>query len=183
MSSPVVFLPIVAGGFVTCVTAGALGWHEWAALAFGGAFFSWLAIESVVLHRLYTGETLPLALRPTLGIQLAPPAVGALAAFATGAAPLDFIPRALVGYALLQGLLLIRLWGWIAEQPFAPSYWAVTFGATALPAAVIKLSLASQDHTFAATAAVLFVASNLVVAVITVRTIALGARWLRPPSA
>jgi tellurite resistance protein len=37
---------------------------------------SWLAIESVLLHGLYTVSELPAPLRPTLGIQLVPPAVG-----------------------------------------------------------------------------------------------------------
>src|SRR5580698_6179591 len=74
-TTPVLYLPTVAGGFVTAIVASALGYPDWGQLAFGAAFFSWLAIESVLLHRLYTVTTLPPALRPTLGIQLAPPTV------------------------------------------------------------------------------------------------------------
>jgi tellurite resistance protein len=170
-TTSVLFLPIVAGGFVTATAAGALGWHDWAALAFGAAFFSWLAIESVVIHRLYTAETLPPALRPTLGIQLAPPAVGALAYLATGADVNSLIPVALVGYALLQGLLLLRMWQWIAEQSFAPSYWSVTFGVTALPTALMRISMGSTTHAFAGLGLTLFAVSNLVVATIAFRTI------------
>jgi tellurite resistance protein len=176
-TTPILLLPVVAGGFVTATVTGALGWHDWAALAFGGAFFSWLAIESVVLHRLYTATTLPPALRPTLGIQLAPPAVGALAYLATGSDPSSLIPKALVGYALLQAMLLVRMWRWIAVQPFAPSYWAITFGVTALPAALIKISMSSTTHAFADIALPLFVVSNLVVAIIAFRTVGL---FLRP---
>ena len=41
-------------------------------LAFGADMFSWLAIESVLLHRLYTASALAPALRPTLGISNCP---------------------------------------------------------------------------------------------------------------
>lgn len=174
-TTPVLFLPIVAGGFVIAITAGALGLRDWAALAFGAAFFSWLAIESVVLHRLYTAAPLPPALRPVLGIELAPPTVGALAYLASDPGPALFLPEAMIGYALLQALLLARLWRWIGEQRFAPSYWAITFGVTALPAALIRISARAPSHAFAGLALVLFAASNVIVAVIAVRTIGL---WL-----
>lgn len=81
------------------------------------------------------------------------------------------MPQAMLGYALLQGLLLVRLWRWITEQPFARSYWAVTFGATALPTAFIKISAASPTHPFAMLSLLLFVASNLIVAAIAFRTV------------
>ena len=61
---------MVAGGFVSGTVAAALGWDDWGQMLFGAGFFSWLAIELVLLHRLYTGEPLPPTLRPTLGIQL-----------------------------------------------------------------------------------------------------------------
>src|ERR1700742_1340148 len=77
-TTPVLYLPTVAGAFVTATVMSALGYPDWGQLAFGAALFSWLAIESVLMHRLYT-MTMPAALRPTLGIQLAPPAVGAVA--------------------------------------------------------------------------------------------------------
>jgi tellurite resistance protein len=165
-TTPVLYLPIVAGGFVTAITAGALGWHGAAALAFGGAFF----------HRLYTAAVLPPALRPTLGILLAPPAVGALAYLATGAPPTGILVQALLGYALLQGLMLLRMWRWITEQPFAPSYWAVTFGVTALPTAVIRTSAGLPGHDFEGLGVALFLISNAIVAVITVRTVGLWSR-------
>lgn len=170
-TTPVLLLPVVAGGFVTAITAGALGWHDSAALAFGASFFAWLAIESVILHRLYTAAPMAPALRPTLGIQLAPPTVGAIAYLATGADPASILPKAMIGYALLQALILVRLWRWITAQPFAPSWWAVTFGATALPGALIRLSLASSDPALADLGLLVFVASNIVMVAIVLRTI------------
>src|SRR5512139_2561935 len=94
--------------------------------------FSWLAIESVLLHRLYTAKMLAPALRPTLGIQLAPPAVGCAAYLSVTRGTPDLFAYALIGYALLQVLLLLRIFLWIRQQPFAPSYWSFTFGATVL---------------------------------------------------
>jgi tellurite resistance protein len=41
-------------------------------MAFGAGFFSWRAIESVVLNRLFSAPEMIEALRPTLGIQFSP---------------------------------------------------------------------------------------------------------------
>ncbi|USI74688.1 dicarboxylate transporter/tellurite-resistance protein TehA [Sphingomonas morindae] len=179
-STPILYLPTVAGGFVAGTTAAALGWQEWGQLAFGAALFSWLAIESVLLHRLYTAATLPPAMRPTLGIQLAPPAVGAATYLAVGGGAPDLIGRALIGYALLQALLLLRMARWIAEAPFGASYWAFTFGATALATAAVKLA-ATGDGPMALLAPVLFGAANLLVLSIALGTfLLLGQRRLIP---
>lgn len=83
----------------------------------------------------------------------------------------------LVGYALLQALLLTRMIRWIAEQPFAASYWAFTFGATALAGAAIRLSVEDQDGIFAVLAPVVFILANVVVLWIaagTIRLLAIG---------
>ena len=79
LSAAACLLPLVAGCFVLANGLAQFGLPDWGQFAFGAGFFSWLAIESVLLHRLYTAEPLPEPLRPTLGIQLAPPAVGGLA--------------------------------------------------------------------------------------------------------
>src|SRR3982074_314928 len=92
-------------------------------LACGGGLFSWLAIESVLLHRLYTATSLTAPLRPTLGIQLAPPAVGAVAYLSVNGGNPDLIAHALIGYALMQLIIMLRLLPWITQQSFAASYW------------------------------------------------------------
>ena len=94
-TTPVLYLPTVAGGFVTAAGASALGYPDWGQLAFGASLFSWLAIESVLLHRLYTIAGLPVPLRPTLGIQLAPPVVGAVAYLSVNGGNPDLIAHAL----------------------------------------------------------------------------------------
>ena len=180
-TTPVLYLPTVAGGFVMAIVASALGHPDWAQLAYGGAFFSWLAIESVLLHRLYTVPSLPAPLRPTLGIQLAPPAVGAVAYLSVNGNTPDLLAHALMGYALLQALLLARLLPWIMQQPFAASYWAFTFGATALASAALRM--AGDNGAMAFLAPYLFVAVNITVAVISLATLRLIARGQFIPQA
>lgn len=170
-TTPVLYLPLVAGGFVTGIVGAALGWREIAELAFGIGFFNWLAIESVLLHRLYTAAPLPPALRPTLGIQLAPPAVGASCYLAVNGAHADLFAHMLMGYALLQALLLLRKLPWIREQAFGASYWAFTFGATALAGAATRMAVDAPAGLFATLAPVLFVAANGVVLVIAIGTL------------
>ena len=89
---------------VTASAATNLGHQDWGQLAFGGGLFGWLAIESVVLHRLYIASPVPPALRPTLGVQVAPPAVAAVAYLNVGAGGSDIFAHALIGYAILQAL-------------------------------------------------------------------------------
>src|SRR3977135_1769108 len=119
-TTPVLYLPTVAGAFVTATAAAALGHPDWGQLAFGAGLFSWLAIESVLLHRLYTVASMPAPLRPTLGIQLAPPVVGAAAHLSVTTGTPDLLADAMLGYGVLQALLLLRLLPWIRHQPFSP---------------------------------------------------------------
>jgi tellurite resistance protein len=172
-TTPVLYLPTVAGGFVTATVASALGYHDWGQLAFGVGLFSWLAIESVLLHRLYTVTSLPPALRPTLGIQLAPPTVGAVAYLSVSGGSPDLFAYALVGYGLLQALLLLRLLPWIMEQPFAASYWAFTFGATALAIAPLRMIEQGDTGAIAHIALYVFVGANIVVGLIALGTLRL----------
>jgi tellurite resistance protein len=183
-TTPVLYLPTVAGGFVTATVVSALGYPDWGQLAFGAALFSWLAIESVLLHRLYTVTSLAPPLRPTLGIQLAPPVVGTVAYLSVNGGAPDLFAHALVGYGLLQALLLLRLLPWIMQQPFAASYWSFTFGVTALAAASLNMVGHGDTGAIADLAPYLFVGANIVVALIALATLRLiFQRRLLPQSA
>ena len=172
-TTPVLYLPTVAGGFVMSGGAGALGYADWGQLAFGVAFFSWLAVESVLIHRLYTLPAMPLALRPTLGIQLAPPAVGAIAYGAINGGAPDLTSHVMMGYAILQALVLLRLLPWILQQPFTASYWAFTFGVTALATAPLRLVAHGDTGAMATLAPYLFFGANLAVGLIAIGTLRL----------
>jgi tellurite resistance protein len=172
-TTPVLYLPTVGGAFVMATAAAALGHRDWGQLAFGAGLFSWLAIESVLLHRLYTATSMPAPLRPTLGIQLAPPTVGGVAYLSVTTGAPDLLAYAMLGYGLLQALLLLRLLPWIRQQPFAPSYWALTFGATTLAALPLDMMERGTTSAVASIAPYIFVAANIVVALIALATLRL----------
>jgi tellurite resistance protein len=171
--TPVLYLPTVAASFVASVGLATFEQPVLAQIAFGTGLFSWLAIESMLLHRLYTGVRLPPLLRPTLGIQLAPPVVGALAYLAAYPGSPDLVVHAMLGYAVLQAALLLRLLPWILQQPFVPAYWAFTFGATALSTVMIRVVQQGGDPVLTLIAPGIFLGANLVVLVITLGTLRL----------
>jgi tellurite resistance protein len=175
-TTPILYLPLVAGAFVSATALAAMGQADWGQLAFGAGLFSWLAIESVLLHRLYTGPALPLPLRPALGIQLAPPAVGLIAYLNVATEPVDIIAHSLLGYALLQALVLIRMLPWIMREPFAPSYWGFTFGATALGSAPLRMIEKGEGGAVARLAPLVFVGANVVVAIVAIGSLVLLAK-------
>ncbi len=162
-TTPVLYLPLVAGSFVSSIVASSLGYLNCAPLFFGAGLFSWLAIESVILHRLYVHDTLPKPLRPTLGIQLAPSVVGCVAYLGITSGKPDLFAQMLLGYGLLQALILIRLQGWLREQPFSASYWAFSFGVTALALSCLRFVERGMSGLFADLAVISFIAANAVV--------------------
>jgi len=170
-TTPVLYLPTVAGAFVTAIATSSLGFADWGRLAFGAGLFSWLAVESVLLHRLYTVTTLQPALRPTLGIQLAPPTVGALAYLSTTSGPPDMVVYGLVGYGLLQTLLLVRLLPWILQQPLSAAYWSFSFGLTALATALLRMTLRGDTGPAATLAPLVFAIVTAVIALLMLWTL------------
>lgn len=170
-STPVLYLPSVAGSFVTAIGAGALGFPEWGKLAFGAGIFSWLAVESVLLHRLYTSESMDPSIRPTLGIQLAPPTVGAAAYLSVTEGHPDMVVYALIGYGTLQLMLLIRILPWIMQLPISAAYWGFSFGLTALAGSLLRMVLRGETGPLASVAPVVFIAVNLVIAALIIRTL------------
>ena len=174
-TTAVLYLPLVAGSFVCTTVLGAIGATDWAQLTFGAGFFSWLAIESVLLHRLYTAEPLAEPLRPTLGIQLAPPTVGAVAYLnATGSSG-DIIVHAMLGYGILQFILLARMLPWITRR-FVPSIWSFSFGITALATATETLTLRGDKGAIAMLSMPAFLIANVLVGVFAVGTLMLLAQ-------
>lgn len=183
-ATPVLYLPTVAGCYVTGIACGALGYDDWGQLAFGAGLFSWLAMESVLLNRFQHGAALPPPLRPTLGIQLAPPVVGALSYLSVTHGGPDIFARALIGYGLLQALLLARLLPWILKQPPSPAYWAFTFGMTALATSVLKMVERGEVGALTYLAPLLLALATIVVGLTFAHTLWLLAtgRLMPPPA-
>jgi tellurite resistance protein len=170
-TTPVLYLPSVAGSFVAANVGAALGFADLGTFCLGAGFFAWLATESVLLQRLLTAPTMASALRPTLGIQLAPPVVGAVALISVAPHAPTLLVHAMIGYGLFQAMILLRLLPWILEEPFAPSYWAFTFGVTALAIAPIRLVTMGDQGVISDLAPVLFGFANLIVLIVAAGTI------------
>jgi tellurite resistance protein len=175
-TTPVLYLPLVAGNFVSTIALSALGHADWAILLFGGGLFAWLAVESVILNRLYVGEPLPAPLRPALGINLAPPVVGAVAWLSCNGGVPDLAAKALLGYGLLHALLLARLLPWVAKQPFTAAYWGFSFGVTALANSALLMAKNGAGGPVAALSLPLFLVANLVIVILATLTLLLLTR-------
>jgi tellurite resistance protein len=172
-TTPILYFPTVAGSLVFASAATSMGHPAWGQLALGAGVLSWIAIESVIIHRLYTVAALPPALRPTLGIQVAPPSVAAVAYLnVTNSGP-DLLVHGLIGYALLQALILVRMWPWLRAAGQTPAWWGFSFGAAALPTAALKLLAQGDTGAVGILAPWLFAVGNLAIAAIVIVTISL----------
>ncbi len=171
--TPAIYLPTVAPSFVAGTAAAAFGFHQLGGLFFGAGLLSWLAIESLILHRAAVHEPLPDALRPLLGVQLAPPVVGGVTYLSLSSGTPDLFALALLGYGLYQALLLLRLLPWIRQQAFVPGYSAFSFGVAALPTMVLRMVERGATGPLVWAAPVLFVAANLIIAILVVKTLGL----------
>nr|WKF59503.1 Tellurite resistance protein TehA [Paraburkholderia busanensis] len=182
--TPAIYLPSVASSFVAGTASAAFGFHQLGTLFFGAGLLSWLAIESIILHRATVHDALPEALRPVLGIQLAPPVVGGVTYLSLTTGVPDLFAMMLLGYGLYQALMLLRLLPWIRQQAFVPGYWAFSFGVAALPTMAIRLVERGATGPVEWAAPVLFVAANVIVGILVVKTVSLLVQGkLIPPAA
>jgi len=135
--TPALYLPPVAGGFVGAMALQALGFHGWAVLLFGIGLGGWALLEARILHRLFAGP-LPLALRPTLGLEMAPTSVGALTlALLWPELPADVLLVAL-GIGTGPVLAVLSRWRWWTEAPFSPGFWSFSFPIAAYAGVVVE---------------------------------------------
>jgi len=171
--TPAIYLPSVAQSFVAATASAAFGWHQLGLLFFGVGLLAWFVLESLILQRAAVGAPLPAPLRPLLGIQLAPAVVGGGSWLSLTSGAPDLFAWLLLGYGLYQALLLLRLLPWIREQAFAPAYWAFSFGTAALPALAMRMVERGATGLVAGLAPALFVAANLVFALLVAGTLRL----------
>jgi tellurite resistance protein len=106
---PGYYLPTVAGGLVGAITLMQVHLRGLAEASFGIGIVSWLLLGSVVLNRLITAKALPAALQPVTAIELAPPALAAVAWFALASRGINLIAYAIGGYLVLMALVQVRL--------------------------------------------------------------------------
>lgn len=166
---PAIYLPTVAGNFTSAAALGALGHADWGWLFLGVGVFSWFALESLIIQRLSHGPAVPPPQRPLIGIQFAPPVVCAMAWLMLDPAGHDHWLLMLWGYGLYQLMLGLRMWRWLGAQPFAPSYWAYTFGVASATVVGLKLALAGIPAA-AVLAVPVFLGANLFIGYLATRT-------------
>lgn len=181
--TPAIYLPTVASSFVAGTAAAAFGFHQLGGMFFGAGLLLWLAIESLILHRAAVHEPLPEALRPILGVQLAPPVVGGVTYLSLSSGTPDLFALILLGYGLYQALLMLRLLPWIRQQAFVPGYWAFSFGVAALPTMAVRMVERGATGPLEWLAPLLFVAANVVIGILVVKTLGLLVRGKLIPAA
>lgn len=175
-TTPVMYLPAVAGSFVSASALGALGSTDWGMIFFGMGLFSWISLEPAILRRLRNLGPVPAPLRPVLGIQLAPPFVGASAYLANTGGEWDILAKLLVGYGLLQLLYLLRLLPWISENGFSVSFWAFSFGLASMAGVSLKLYESTGGVGIGTIAIPLFLFASVCIGLLILGTIWLIAR-------
>jgi tellurite resistance protein len=179
-ATPVLFLPTVGGGFVAGTALAALGLRDASAMAFGIGFVTWLVIEGVIWQRLLHGPALPVPLRSTMGIEMAPPAVGLVAYLAANGGSVDILALMLFGVALLWAAIAVRNFGWVSEQPFGAPWWAWSFGVASLPTGAMRLAEAGAP-TASLLAPGLFLVGNLIIGLFAGRSLAMVLRGTYVP--
>jgi tellurite resistance protein len=128
---PGYYLPVTAGGLIAGGASAALGFTTLSHVLFGLGVGSFLLIGSIVSQRLFVVPALPLALLPTIAIELAPPVVAADTWFAINGGKVDIAAAILGGFSVLMVLIQLRLIPMYRRAPFGPAYWAFSFPAAA----------------------------------------------------
>ncbi|HEY6098658.1 MAG TPA: hypothetical protein VIW03_04470, partial [Anaeromyxobacter sp.] len=181
--TPAMYLPPAVGNLVAAAAAGVAGRTDAGWLFFGAGVVSWLVLAAVLLVRNLSEGELPPALRPLLGLELAPPAVALAAWQALAGGQAEPTSRALLGFALFVALVLVSVAGRFRDVPFTPAYWSFTFPVAALAGATLRMSSSAPSSIAAALALPLFVAANAVIAAVAYKTlVALSRGRLLPPA-
>jgi len=179
--TPALYLPPAAGGFVGAMALSTLGYPGWAALLFGMGLVGWALLEVRVLNRLFEGP-MPEALRPTIGVELAPPSVATLAAGTIWPIlPGDVL---IVGLGVAAGpiVAVMARYKWWHNVPFSIGFWSFSFPLAALAGAVVEV--VRRGGWPPLVGGIALAVASAVIAVLAVRTLALLARGrLLPPPA
>jgi tellurite resistance protein len=137
MIAPPLLIPLV-GNILAPVFGVGMGFHQLSWMMFGIGLVLWLAVQPLLLYRLFAGPALPPPLVPSLVILVAPPAVGALAVGALTGSP-GGPALALAGVALLLAAVLLAMAGDFARIPFGMAWWGTTFPSAAFAIMLITL--------------------------------------------
>ncbi|NUL35118.1 dicarboxylate transporter/tellurite-resistance protein TehA [Kosakonia sacchari] len=172
-TTPGLYLPTVANNFISAMACGAFGFNDVGMLFLGAGIFSWLSLEPAILSRMRNLDEMSPAVRTSLGIQMAPAFVACSAWLSVNGGQADVFAKLLFGYGLLQMLFMIRLIPWYSSQPFNPSFWSFSFGVASLATTSIRLGHGTPGGALYWMSLPLFIAANLVIVLLMVKTFAL----------
>ena len=134
--TPVLFVPVV-GNVVAALAGVSLGHGAWSATQFGiGALF-WPVVLTLVLVRRLAHSPLPDRLLPTWTIAVTPPSVIGLGLLQFGA-PV-WVAQASWGVALFTLMWVGAQGKRMVSQPFALTFWALSFPLAAFTALTLRL--------------------------------------------
>ncbi|NEX60763.1 SLAC1 family transporter [Noviherbaspirillum galbum] len=135
--TPALYLPLVGGPLVGGMALASLDYAGWGAISFGAGLAGWAMLEAKVLDKLFSGP-LPEGLRPTIGIELAPPLVASLSA-ATLWPELPALVLAMgLGMALLPLAVVMARIAWWSQVPFSVGFWSFSFPLAACASVVLE---------------------------------------------
>lgn len=135
--TPALYLPAVAGGYIGAMALETLGLHGLSILLFGMGLGAWFILEVRILDRLF-GKPLPMALRPTLGIELAPIPVGALAFAVLWPDLGDTLLLIALGMSAGPVLAVTARYHWWAQVPFNAGFWSFSFPLAAMASVIAE---------------------------------------------
>lgn len=165
--TPALYLPVVGGALVGGMTLATLGYPGWGAMLFGTGLSGWALLEARILSRLFEGQ-MPAALRPTVGVELAPPAIATLtAAVIWPQLPADVLMIGL-GVAIAPFVGVMARYRWWSQVPFSVGFWSFSFPLAALASAIIEAMHRGGWPSWIGIAALL--AASVVIAFLALRT-------------
>ncbi len=174
-NSPAWFIPIVANLLVP-IAGAPLGYEEVSYFFFAVGIVFWLPLMAISLNRSFFFSPIPQKLMPTLFILIVPPAIGFTAWTALHGGKLDDFGRVLYFVGFFMTLMVISQWRKFVGLPFALTWWAFSFPLASITvASFLYFSLVGETF-FLVLAISLYVVLVLVVATLTVRTVALAIR-------
>lgn len=130
MMTPAWFIPAV-GNVIVPLAGGPFGYVELSWLFFTGGLIFWVVLLTLVMNRLMFHDPMPGKMVPTLMILVAPPAV-AFSSWLRLTGDVGSFGHFLLSAAYVFALLVTTQAAKLRNQPFALSWWALSFPIAAL---------------------------------------------------
>jgi len=135
--TPALYLPVVGGALIGAMAMATLRYPGWAAMLFGTGLSGWALLEARILSKLFEGP-MPEPLRPTIGVELAPPAIATLtAAVIWPQLPADVLMIGL-GVSIAPFVGVMARYRWWREVPFSIGFWSFSFPLAAFASAILE---------------------------------------------